>query len=487
MGELKYKYAFDEKGDIVSIDNLTKETSKQHTFKCIVCGSELRPRAIDSKHRRAHFYHKEVVSCNGETYLHKLGKLYIKQHFDNSDKFCISYEVSKTCKEHNCNLRNYNCHKEHEINQIDLKKFYDTCTIETTIKGFVADLLLTNSNDTSIPPILIEVCVTHPCEDEKKESELKIIEISIKTEKDIENLFSDGFLSENLNKRIGNKIEFISFKRDIEEKLTSPISRFIYYPALSPTPFKNNIKCDIANNRIFKTSVVELNVVCTKHCFQEHHYSIAYDWLVKHYRIKRCNRCKFYYATMYDEYAFCRLSTKYGKPKFPEMDYAEKCNSFRESEPLRSYSDNSEYKISNIPNEQTNTKEEYRVIIAGSSGFDDYTLFENKCNHFLSEKIKTHNVIILEGTSYRTQNLIQKFSYENNLIVVPYDAEWGKYDRDAGYKSNEKMIKIADALIAFWDGQSKFTEDLIKSAKNNGLKVKVITFSNKEKIPYDNY
>ena len=36
--------------------------------------------------------------------------------------------------------------------------------------------------------------------------ELKIIEISIKTEKDIENLFSDGFLSENLNKRIGNKI-----------------------------------------------------------------------------------------------------------------------------------------------------------------------------------------------------------------------------------------------------------------------------------------
>ena len=477
MGELKYKYAFDEKGDIVSIDNLTKETSKQHTFKCIVCGSELRPRAIDSKHRRAHFYHKEVVSCNGETYLHKLCKLYVKQYFDNSDNFNISYKISKSCKEYNCNLRNYNCHKEHEINQIDLKKFYDTCTIETTIKGFVADLLLTNSNDTSNPPILIEVCVTHPCEDDKKNSGLKIIEISIKTEKDIECLFSDGILSENLNKRIRNKIEFISFKRDIEEKLTSPISRFIYHPALSHNPFENNIKCDIANNRIFKSSVVELNVVCTKHCFQEDHYSIAYDWLVKHYRIKRCNRCKFYYSKDFDEPAFCRLSKKYGKPKFPEMDYAEKCNSFRESEHLRSYSDNNEYKISNIPNEQANTKEIYSVIIAGSQSFDDYALFEEKCSQTLSEKIKTHNVIILAGTSYRTQNLIQKFSYENNLIVVPYDAEWEKYGRDAGYKSNEKMIKIADALIAFWDGQSKYTEDLIKSAKNNGLKVKVITFS----------
>ena len=160
MGELKYKYAFDEIGNIVSIEDFTKESSKLHTFKCIVCGGELRPRAIGSKHRRAHFYHKEVVSCNGETYLHKLGKLYIKQHFDNSDKFCISYEVSKTCKEHNCNLRNYNCHKEHEINQVDLKEFYDTCTIEAPIKGFVADLLLTNSKNPNIPPTLIEICVT---------------------------------------------------------------------------------------------------------------------------------------------------------------------------------------------------------------------------------------------------------------------------------------------------------------------------------------
>ena len=335
MGELKYKYAFDEIGNIVSIEDFTKESSKLHTFKCIVCGGELRPRAIGSKHRRAHFYHKEVVSCNGETYLHKLGKLYIKQHFDNSDKFCISYEVSKTCKEHNCNLRNYNCHKEHEINQVDLKEFYDTCTIEAPIKGFVADLLLTNSKNPNIPPTLIEICVTHPCEDEKKESELKIIEISIKTEKDIENLFSDGFLSENLNKRIGNKIEFISFKRNIEEKLISPISRFIYHPKLSPNPFKNNIKCNIAKSKIFKESIVELNIVNKKHCLLNNDYFIVYNWLANRIKLKRCNMCKFYYATMYDEYAFCRLSTKYGKPKFPEMEYAEKCNSYRNFRLLR--------------------------------------------------------------------------------------------------------------------------------------------------------
>lgn len=473
MGELKYKYAFDEIGNIVSIEDFTKESSKLHTFKCIVCGGELRPRAIGSKHRRAHFYHKEIVSCNGETYLHKLGKWYIKQHFDNSDSFNISYKVSKNCSERNCNLRNCNCHKEDEINQIDLKEFYDTCTIETNIKGFVADLLLTNSKDTSIPPTLIEICVTHPCEDEKKESELKIIEISIKTEKDIENLFSDGFLSENLNKRIRNKIEFISFKRNIEEKLVSPISRFIYYPALSPTPFKNHIQCSIANSKIFKESIVELNVVNNKH-YLEDDYFIVYNWLANRIKLKRCNMCKFYYATMYDEYAFCRLSTRYGKPKFPEMEYAEKCNSYRKTDYLLSYSENGDCKISNLTNVQTNTKEEYRVIIAGSSGFDDYTLFENKCNHFLSEKIKTHNVIILSGTSYRITNIINQYSYEHNLITVPFNAEWGKFGQSAGNISNEKMINCADAVIAFWDGKSKFTENLIDTAKAKGLPTVVV-------------
>lgn len=472
MGELKYKYAFDEIGNIVSIEDFTKESSKLHTFKCIVCGGELRPRAIGSKHRRAHFYHKEVVSCNGETYLHKLGKLYIKQHFDNSDKFCISYEVSKTCKEHNCNLRNYNCHKEHEINQVDLKEFYDTCTIEAPIKGFVADLLLTNSKNPNIPPTLIEICVTHPCEDEKKESELKIIEISIKTEKDIENLFSNGFLSENLNKRNGNIIEFFSFKRDIKEKLISTISRHIYYPKYSPIPFKSEIKCDIAYSKIFKESIVELNIVSNNSVGED--YSIINNWLANRIKLKRCNMCESYYKTIDNICAFCTLSTQNDTPKFPEMEYAEICNSYRISKNLISHSPNSDYKILDITNEQTNAKEIYCVIIAGNCGFDDYTKFENKCNHLLSEKIKTHNVIILSDTSYKTYRIINHYSVEHNLIIIPFYTEFGKYGNKARYISNEKMTNCADAVIAFWDGKSKFTENLIDTAKAKGLPTVVV-------------
>lgn len=464
-GDIKYKYAFDEKGNIVSIEDLTKETSKQQTFKCIVCGSELRPRAIGSKQRRAHFYHKGVVLCNGETYLHKLCKLYIKQHFDNSDSFNISYKVSKNCSERNCNLRNCNCHKEDEINQIDLKEFYDTCTIETNIKGFVADLLLTNSKDTSIPPILIEICVAHPCEDIKKESGLKIIEISIKSEKDIENLFSDGTLSENLNKWIGNRIEFISFKRNIEEKLISPISRFIYLPTIRTNPFFCDFKCDIANYKLIANSVIELNIINSKHQHENNNYTIACNWLTKHIEFKRCNICKFYYKTTNNEEVSCRLSTKYDKPIFPTLEYAEKCSWYQKN--TFSFNED-EYKILEIKENNFNKKDAYYVMIAGSNNFDNYTFFEEKCNHLLSEKIKTHNVVILVQSSNEIINLVKQFSYKHNLLVIPFNTIWGKYG-----PIGTEMYKKTDALVAFWDGKSEFTKSLIEEAKYYGLNVEV--------------
>ena len=163
MAEIKYQYAYDENGKLVSIDDYTKETSKLHTYCCVGCGNPLLPRAIGSKSRRAHFYHKDLVECSGETYIHKLAKKLIKRKFDNSDKFLVAYFVTKDCSNKECRLRNVNCHKEFERAEIDLKKYYDTCSVEANINGFIADILLTNSKNPKIQPVLIEVCVTHAC------------------------------------------------------------------------------------------------------------------------------------------------------------------------------------------------------------------------------------------------------------------------------------------------------------------------------------
>lgn len=160
---------------------------------------------LGARSRKAHFYHKELVDCNGETYIHKLGKLLINRKFDNNNTFIVSYPVSKECNNYDCTLRNIKCQKDMVMETIDLKKYYDTCREEVIIEGFVADLLLTNSQDLNILPILIEICVTHPCEVKKRNSGLKIIELTLRKEQDLIFLLSQKALEETLFKNIRKK------------------------------------------------------------------------------------------------------------------------------------------------------------------------------------------------------------------------------------------------------------------------------------------
>ena len=58
-------------------------------------------------------------------------------------------------------------------------------------------------------------------------------------------------------------------------------------------------------------------------------------------------------------------------------------------------------------------------------------------------------------------------------------ADWEKYGRSAGPKRNAQMAEIANALIAFWDGQSRGTKNMIETAKQKGLIVKVVNYTNR--------
>ena len=53
------------------------------------------------------------------------------------------------------------------------------------------------------------------------------------------------------------------------------------------------------------------------------------------------------------------------------------------------------------------------------------------------------------------------------------DAEWIKYGRAAGPRRNKQMAEYADALLAYWDGKSRGTKNMIELAKDKGLKIGV--------------
>lgn len=58
-----------------------------------------------------------------------------------------------------------------------------------------------------------------------------------------------------------------------------------------------------------------------------------------------------------------------------------------------------------------------------------------------------------------------------------YPADWDKHGRRAGLIRNAEMAKIADALLAVWDGKSRGTLHMINQARKRGLRVHVYRYA----------
>lgn len=121
-------------------------------------------------------------------------------------------------------------------------------------------------------------------------------------------------------------------------------------------------------------------------------------------------------------------------------------------------------------------KENFKVIIAGSRGFSNYKLLKETCDKYLREKKKTHNVIVISGHARGADILGEKYASDEDLDLEIYPADWKKYGKSAGFMRNEQMANIADAVIAFWNGESHGTKHMIDIAEEKGLNVKVVNY-----------
>ena len=114
--------------------------------------------------------------------------------------------------------------------------------------------------------------------------------------------------------------------------------------------------------------------------------------------------------------------------------------------------------------------ETFRVIIAGSRNYEDFYSLSSFCKICLSKK---SNIEIVSGHAKGADLLGERFSKENGYRLKLFPAEWDKYGLAAGPKRNKAMAAYADALIAFWDGSSKGTKNMIELAKRNNLEVRI--------------
>lgn len=117
-----------------------------------------------------------------------------------------------------------------------------------------------------------------------------------------------------------------------------------------------------------------------------------------------------------------------------------------------------------------------KVIIAGGRDFSDYDLLCKTCDILLAGR----NVIeIVSGTARGADSLGERYAKEKGINIKKFPADWNKWGKSSGYRRNAEMARYGNLLIAFHDGISRGTKNMIEISREKKLEVHVVKYKKK--------
>ena len=119
---------------------------------------------------------------------------------------------------------------------------------------------------------------------------------------------------------------------------------------------------------------------------------------------------------------------------------------------------------------------EFKLIVAGSRGFNNYELLCEKINQYALGDLAKHDVSIVTGMARGADMLAHRFAKENNVLCHEFPADWDRLGKGAGHIRNAEMGRFADGLLAFWDGKSPGTTHMIQFMTNQAKHIRVIKY-----------
>lgn len=122
----------------------------------------------------------------------------------------------------------------------------------------------------------------------------------------------------------------------------------------------------------------------------------------------------------------------------------------------------------------------FRVIIAGGRDFWDYALLQQTMDRLLVNI--QDEIAVVCGKARGADALGERYAQERGYTVHAFPANWEQHGKAAGYIRNGEMARNADALVAFWDGQSQGTKNMIDLAHRHQLRIRVIQYDNHKEV-----
>lgn len=118
--------------------------------------------------------------------------------------------------------------------------------------------------------------------------------------------------------------------------------------------------------------------------------------------------------------------------------------------------------------------EKFYCMIVGTRTFNDYGFLKRKADYYLQNH--KADTVIVSGGARGTDSLARRYAEEKGYEYHEFPADWNTYGKSAGYRRNEEMHRFIAGhenrgVIAFWDGQSRGTEQNFDLARRYGNQI----------------
>lgn len=121
-----------------------------------------------------------------------------------------------------------------------------------------------------------------------------------------------------------------------------------------------------------------------------------------------------------------------------------------------------------------------KVIIAGGRNYNKQHIVDATMKYITAKDGADITVTeVVCGCARGADTLGRNWAEAKEIPVKEFPASWKEHGKKAGVLRNVEMANYADALVAFWDGESRGTKHMIDTANKKGLKVFIRLTSDK--------
>lgn len=126
------------------------------------------------------------------------------------------------------------------------------------------------------------------------------------------------------------------------------------------------------------------------------------------------------------------------------------------------------------------SKQQIRIIVAGTRNFTDVEYMRLHLGLIIKEYQKKYpgkEIVIVSGGATGADWLGEKYAEYYGYKYYRFPAKWKEYGRAAGHMRNQEMLDFAcqeiPVVVAFWDGMSVGTKNMISIARAANVSVHV--------------